>query len=388
MDKLIGTSMLLLLLLLISYFAIAHPLFTWDIVPYVAATLSAQISEPSALHDATYQILQSSLSETQFSSLVSGPYAADLWKNSDHFSTQLNMYYVKPLYVAVLRAISGVGVNPITAVMGISLISGLLICSLMFQWLKSVTTWTKAAVLVILFALSARLIDLSRVPTPDNFSALLVLAGIYLLLVKKWLLPAAIVLSVSVLIRTNNMVFVGLVLSCLIWSRYSITHSVKDSQFQTAAIGLILSISLYLITNAVFDYQWWRLFYHTFIESQVNIGSFDRAFSMSSYLTVLKTALQQLIVPGAFIASALPFFLLILIIPLKKTIVEVLTTFVIPTTDINLEQIAQLSVPVFLTVFLLFPSAASWDRFFTAQYALIFIYCVSEWHHRRSNSST
>jgi hypothetical protein len=381
MDKLIGTAMLLALLLLISYFALAHPLYTWDIVPYVAAAMSAQISDPIALHSATYQILQSTLSEAEFTGLISGPYAADLSQNPEHFASQLNMYYVKPLYVAVLQGAALLGANPITAIRGVSLLSGLLVCCLIFHWLKSVTSFKTAAILVILFSLTARLIDLSRVPTPDNFSALIILLGVYLLLVKQWLVPAVIILAASILVRTNNMVFVGL------WNRYSQCRDFKDSQFRLAALGLIVSISFYLVTNTLFDYQWWRLFYHTFVESQVNIDAFAISFSFSTYFSVLKAALQQLLAPGAFIASALLAFLLILIITTRKTVVEILARFIKPSMNINLEQVTLLCLPVFFTVLILFPLAASWDRFLTAYYALILIYSVTEWQARPATSA-
>lgn len=386
MDRLVGTAMLLGLLLVISYFALAHPLYTWDLVPYVAATLSAQISEPVALHCATYQLLQNSLSEPEFTGLIAGPYAADLWQNSEHFASQLNLYYVKPLYVAVLQAALLLGVNPITAIMGLSLLSGLLICGLMFHWLKSYTTAINAAVLVILFSLIARLIDLSRVPTPDNFSALAVLAGIYLLLVKRWLFAAVTLLSMSVLIRTNNMVFVGLVFTSVLWSRYCINRSLGDPQFKTAAVGMLFSVAAYLLTNAVFDYQWWRLFYHTFVESQVSIDSFAVAFSLNTYFTVVTTALQQLFAPGATIASALPIFLLLIILSLRITLSQTLANLTAPTEDLDLQQVVLLCIPVFITVLLLFPLAAGWDRFFTAQYALILIYAVTQWHNRHCDN--
>ncbi len=386
MDKLIGTAMLLVLLLVISYFALAHPLYTWDLVPYVAAAMSAQISDPISLHSATYQVLQSTLTETQFNGLIAGPYAADLWQNPENFASQLNMYYVKPLYVAVLQGAALLGVNPITAIRGVSLLSGLLTCCLVFNWLKSVTSFKNSAILVILFTITARLIDLSRVPTPDNFSALMVLLGVYLLLVKQWLVPAIMVLTVSVLARTNNMVFVGLVFSCMLWNRYSQYHDFKDSQFRLTALGLIISISSYFITNAAFDYQWWRLFYHTFVESQVNIETFNSRFSFATYFAVLRTALQQLLVPGALIASALPAFLLILIITTRNTAVEIIASFIKPTMHINLQQVALLCLPVFCTVLILFPLAAGWDRFFTAYYALILIYAVTHWQARHTTN--
>jgi hypothetical protein len=382
MDKLIGSAMLLGLLVVISYFALVHPLFTWDLVPYVAATLSAQVNDPSALHTETYQLLQTTLSNAQFNGLVAGPYASDLWQNSEHFTSQLTMYYVKPLYVAVLQGAALLGANPVTAIMGLSLGSGLLICILMFQWLKSATTAVNAAALVILFALTARLIDLSRVPTPDNFSALAVLTGLYLLLVMKWWLPAIAVLCASVLIRTNNMIFVGLVFTYLIWARYALTQTIKDSKLKLAALGLGVSVSLYLLTNALFDYQWWRLFYHTFVESQVDIAGFDRAFSFATYLSVVKAALQQVIAPGAILATVLPGFLVLILISLRKTLAQTLAGFFKPSDDSLLDQLVLLCVPVFFTVMLLFPLTLGWDRFFTAYYALILIYSITQWRTR------
>jgi hypothetical protein len=76
----------------------------------------------------------------------------------------------------------------------------------------------------------------------------------------------------------------------------------------------------------------------------------------------------------------LPAFLLLICITRRKTLVQTLAAFFKPSEEFNLEQVALLCVPVFFTVLLLFPLATGWDRFFTAYYALILIYSVSQWH--------
>ncbi len=378
MQQILGNGLLLTLLLVISYFALLHPLYTWDLVPYVAAVLSGHIDDPAILHRETYQLLQATLSQAQYAGLTSGAYAGDLAQNAEHFHSQLNMYYVKPLYIGVLRVCYFLGLNPITSIMIISLVSGLGLCLLVYSWLKTLTSPLNAGIIVILFAVMARLLDLSRVPTPDNFSAFVLLLGLYLLLVKQWLVPAATLLCASILVRTNNMIFVGLVFTLLLWQRFGVSKNLKDSQFVVVAIAMAASCFFYLATNTAFDYQWWRLFYHTFVQSQVDISAFDGSFTLEVYFSVLKSATQQILAPGAAIASSLPAFLLLLFIGTKQPLVNI-RSFLRPTGSASLWQLSLLCLPVFITVFLLFPLALGLDRFFTVYYGLILINLVSSW---------
>ena len=174
----------LVFLVLLAY---SKPLYTWDTVPYTATILSADISDPTLLHARTYAYLQSAMTPQQYAAVTSGPYAADLKDNAEHFIGQLDMYRIKPAYVIALRTLTALGAEPLTSLRLLSVIPGVLLCLLLFVWLSRSCSTLSAALIVVIFAVVGRLADLSRVPVPDNLSALIVFAALYALVCKRWL---------------------------------------------------------------------------------------------------------------------------------------------------------------------------------------------------------
>ena len=264
---------------MLSWFALSNPIYTWDLVPYVATTFLPETDDPAEIHEATYGLLQQSLDAAQFNSLISGDYAAAMYASPENFAGQLSMYQIKLRYVLVLQGLTAAGLNAVDAIMLLSLIGGLLICVIMFLWLRKLTGPMQAALLVIVFSVCARLFDLSRVPVPDSLSALVVLAGLWCLLAQRWIAAAVICFCVSVWIRTNNILFVAPLLLLLVWNHLRRDQPVRSGEFYCYAGGLAVSALLYTWISARFDYDWWLLFYHTFIELQTDIGAFSEPFS-------------------------------------------------------------------------------------------------------------
>ena len=377
MKNSVAHSLLLIFLAGMVLLAIASPIYTWDVVPYVATTLAINIDDPVVLHQATYELLQQRLQPAQFDALIGGAYAGDLFRNAEHFAGQLNMYLVKPLYVFVLRLLYLAGLNPVHGLIMLSLVPGVLICTLLYSWLTTMVSPLQASALVVLFAVVARLPDLSRVPVPDNLSALTLLASLYYLTVRKWIPVAVALLCLAVLVRTNNIIFVSLLLTLLSLGSYVRSGHWRHRECCWFGGGLLVSLGLYFVTSISFDQQWWRLFYHTLVESQVNITAFSQAFSSSLYTGVLGDALGQLLAGGVFVFTVLPVFLLLLVIAMHGNWQGSLRRLLRMNSDMSLAQLALLSLPVFIAFFFLFPLVSGWDRFFTPFYAVILLATVN-----------
>ncbi len=378
MEKQIAMGLLLAFLAFLSGFVLLNPLYTWDLVPYVATTLAVSVDDPVSLHQATYSLLESRLSEIEFNALIAGPYASDLYQNASNFASQLDLYFVKPLYVGALRILYLAGVNPVDAVMLMSLLPGLIICVLLFVWMKTMVNPLQAALLAIVILLCTRLVDLSRVPVPDNFSSLFILLGLYSLLVRKWLSAAVILISLSVLVRTNNIIFALLLFSLLCWRSLRSPGQWHQHELYYFGAGFVVSLLLYALTSIIFHQQWWLLFYHSLVEPQVNIAEFDFSFSLSLYLDVVVNAARQLVAAGAFVVTALPYFLLVLIISMSGRWQSTVAGMLRPREEFVLAHVALLGLPVFLAFMLLFPLLANWDRFFTPFYVLIALSALTQ----------
>lgn len=372
----VPVGLLAVYLVFLCYYALSNPLYTWDTVPYIASMFADDISSLELLHSTTYSYLEEHLAPEQFSALISGSYASDMFANAEHFNSQLNMYAIKPAYIIILKSLTFFGIDPLTALALLSLIPGVLICVLLFHWLSSDGGRFQALLLVLVFSVSARLIDLSRVPVPDNFSALVTMAGLYALIAKQWFKIAVTLLCLSVLIRTNNILFVGLLFCWQSWVSYRLESSWKGKDFLIFGIGFVMSALVYFVISNSFDYQWWRLFYHTFIESQVDIDTFSEPFATSLYLPVVQSALLNVLASGAFIATSLPFYLLLFFIVMGGKWQSLFVESINPPRLVSLGHIAALCLPVFGVFLLFFPLAIGWDRFFLPYYGLILIFAV------------
>ncbi len=380
LDSPAATLLLALHLLALSWFALNHPIYTWDVVPYVATTFAAETEDPAAVHEATYGLLRQSLEAAQFNSLIGGEYAAAMYSSPENFATQLSMYEIKPLYVLLLRGFSATGANPVGSIIWLSLIPGLLICVILFLWLRNMTGPMQAALVVILFSICARLFDLSRIPTPDNLSALMVFAGVYLLLARGWIAAAVICLGLSIWVRSNNILFVAPLLVLLCWNHWRRGEPLRSADLYWYGGGLSLVFLSYFWISAVYDYDWWRLFYHTLIESQVDIESFGQPFSGALYFDALRGSVRELFASGTMIATVLPFFLLLWLIAWAGSWRQNLVTIIRPADPVSLSDASLLCLTVFGAFLMLFPLIIGLDRFLTAYYAVIMMFAIDRFH--------
>ena len=376
----IGTQAAIVLLAIylfaLSWFALTNPIYTWDVVPYVATTFSAGSEDPAAIHEATYALLRQSLDAAQFNSLIGGEYAAAMYASPENFAGQLSMYEIKPLYVLFLRGLAAAGANPVYGIIWLSLVPSLLICLILFNWLRKLTGPMQAVLAVILFSIGARLFDLSRVPTPDSFSALAVIVGLWCLLARRWAAGAVALLCLSIWIRTNNILFVAPLLLLLCWNHLRRGEPLRAEEFYWYGGGLAFSALSWFWISAVFDYDWWRLFYHTLIESQIDIEAFAEPFSLALYLDVLRNGAVQLFASGAMIATVLPLFLLLWLISWCGNWRGNLAGIVRPEKPVSLDDVSLLCLLVFAAFLVLFPLIVGLDRFLTAYYAVITVAAI------------
>ena len=363
-------------LLALSWFALSNPIYTWDVVPYVATTFTAESGDPAAMHEATYELLRRSLDAARFNSLIGGEYAAAMYASPENFAGQLSMYEIKPLYVLLLRGLTATGANPVEGIIWLSLAPSLLICVILFLWLRNLTGPVRAVLAVILFSVGARLFDLSRVPVPDSLSALAVIGGLWCLLARGWTAAAVVCLCLSIWIRTNNILFVAPLLLLLCWNHLRRGEPLQTREFYWYSGGLAVSVLSYVWISAVFDSDWWRLFHHTLIESQIDIEAFAEPFSAELYLDVLRGAAVQLFAGGAMIATVLPLFLLLWLIAWAGTWRGNLAGILRPRKPVSLADVSLLCLPVFGAFLVLFPLIAGLDRFLTPYYAVIALHAV------------
>lgn len=381
-DSISGIVLLGIFLVLLSWYALSFPALNFDLILYIASYLSANSENALELHASTYSVLRDYADPDQFRSLVSSdPYSNDLYEDPEKFASQINMYKIKPLYILVASILAHLGVHPILAFQLISLISCILICMILFSWLNRYVSHIKSAIVVIFFAIGSRMFDLPRVVVPDTFSALILFAGVWLLVDREKPLLGLLFCLLSVWVRTTNIVFLVPLCATLIWRSQRNGKLFADSGTYYTIAALFSGMVSYFWINSVYGYNWWRLFYHTFISKQSDINSFAESFSYDLYLNVLAERTPPLftLTPGiAWISTSFPAFLLILTISWasmpKRSLKGI---FWGANREVGPPDLAMLCVPVFVSFVVLFPLTIEFDRFFTAFYAMIIVFAAS-----------
>ncbi len=382
-DSILGIMLLSIFLILLAWYALSFPTLNFDLLLYIASYLSANTDNAVELHASTYSLLRDYSGLDQFRSFVSsGPYAIDLYEDPEKFASQINMYKIKPLYILAASMFARAGMHPILAFQLLSLISCLMICVILYSWLSRYASHIKSALIVIFFALGSRMFDLPRVVIPDTFSAMILFIGVWLLVDRKSQLFGLLFCVLSVWVRTTNIVFMVPLFATIIWRNYRGGKLFSDIGTYYTSGALAASVISYFWINSVYDYSWWRLFYHTFISYQSDINSFAIPFSMDSYINVLAERIPPLFVltPGvAWISTSFPIYLLILAISWtgmsKQSLIRELLW---SKKEVGPPELASLCVPIFASFILLFPLTIEFDRFFTPFYAMITVFAVSQ----------
>lgn len=354
-------GLLVAFLVLFAATVVNHPIFTWDIVAYVGAAVSWVQQDPVSVHTQTYEVLRAGLSEPIFQSLTAGSYATAMATSPTEFYGQLDMYNVKPLYVGLLQLLHTFGLSYIDAGILLSVAPATLLCGLIYVWLKLYLPVHYALAITILLSFCSRLFDIARAVIPDSLSALILVTAVYLLLERKqatWWGLALLVLSIF--IRTNNILFVCPLLLYLSFVDYQ-KSGLGASRTRMVLVAFAASVIAYLGISAYFGHDWWRLFYHTFIESVVDIDAFSTEFSLAAYLAVLETRLVPLIVGNFVFMSLLLPFLLLSMFALLATRGQAS----------ELRAIVLITYLNFVFYCFTFPLVENWDRFFIPFYIFI-----------------
>ncbi len=372
-------TVLMIHLTALAWFSWNNPIYTWDVVPYVAIALESDFENFQEIHQETYQLLQQSLSNAQYSSLISGEYARTVYEDPQSFSSQLNMYRIKPLYTMLLKGLVSIGLNMLDAILLVSIVPGLFICLLLYTWLRRYSATGISVLVIMLFSIGARLFDLSRIPTPDNLSALLLLIGVWCLAARERYLLAVLFFVLSIWTRTNNILLIVPLLIFVSWNLYNRDDVIARRLLCWNIIGIGLAVTSYVWISYRFDYQWWRLFSHTMIAPIPDLAEFTESFSVTQYANVLESSLMQLISldPATMMFdTSLLVFILLWMIAWINCWRECLHNLLYPDRPVGVSEISLLCIPVIGVFLSLFPLIPDLDRFLTAYYAILTVFAV------------
>ena len=342
---------------LISAAIFFYPHIYWDVIAYIGVIEFYKGASHELVHQNAYAALHAAVNEHTFEYLTAhNAYHTATFENSQYFVSQLPFYNVKPLYVALGAGLSAMGLDYVDSFVLISALAYFLTGILLYYWIVAITkNRLLSAAVILLTLLSPPILMSGRIPGPDMLAALTILAAVYLLLEKRLWFYSFLILTVSIAIRPDNIVFLCLILLYV----YLTGRKYNAIRTKWLLTFFIMSVALYLTINMLSgNYGWFTLFYHSFIERLNDPAAFNEQFSLTAYFGGLAAAVKDY--PYSF--SSLPLYLLILCIAayiFKRSEDHVLLLF------------AGVVVVNLMVKIVLFPDFD--DRFYTAYYLLILI---------------
>jgi hypothetical protein len=253
------------------------PHANWDLLPYVAASAEQKISNPADLHGYAYSAVKDAIDPVEFEALVKGDaYRVRQASDPSAFNSMLPMYRVKTLYISLIGALTPY-VGEVGAIRLISLVSALATGLCVGLWLHR-----EQAVALAPVAVGGLMIggyaDAARLGSPDALFMALFTFAIYALHWKREAV-AALALFLSFMVRTDTIVFLGVLV-------------VIFAAFRVISLGALVSflasaLAYALLSNSAGHPGWWTHFWFSNIEQQLTMQGFGPVFSLMDYTRAL-----------------------------------------------------------------------------------------------------
>ena len=274
----------LLSLTLIAYFV---PYYDWDLVAYTGAAIALHEKEDRVIQTEAYTALREELPEDDYQDIASGSdFRRDVAANPDHFKQQLRFYQIRPLYIRFLALLHDLGVGYVQATRLISSLSFFGLGLLLFFWAgRYVKSWS-VIVGVLLLLITPVIFTAARTGSPDAISALSVVFGSYLVIERKQSVFGCVLLLLSLCLRTDNVVFVLLL---LIW--IAVTRSGRPRMLVTGFVVMSV-ITVFSINRIEHSYPWPTLMLNT-ENPIVNPADVKPTFGVNGYLSAVSEMVDE-----------------------------------------------------------------------------------------------
>ncbi len=282
----IGAALFSLYMLLTAATVVMLPDANWDMLAYLAVAEEGTYPDPQALHDFVYGTVKAAVSAADWRSLTDddGGYRTHMASNAADFHSQLVMYRVKFVYAELLSAASKV-MSPVAAMQAIQVFSVLLFGAVTLLWLARQRLMALAPLAAgVLMALEFG--AAARANSPDLLCAAVML-GALLAYVERREVLTAVLLTLAVAIRSDNVVFAGVFFVLVAAFRIRSTGVVA---------GFAASAAVYFAVSHWAGHPgWWPHLYFSSVEQQLNMDDFDPAFSVAAYAKAFVNAVVRAI---------------------------------------------------------------------------------------------
>ncbi len=190
------------------------PSYNWDTLAYMAIVLDVEQDDITKIHQATYRIAQAEIPNDKYTLITDTSHAVkkNVLNNPDKFFQYTSFFRVKPFYIALSYLTYKIGV-PLSKAPIIPSVLSFIAISILLAWSFTRTFSMGLALLLSLcIMVSPPVLEAARLATPDALSTFILLFVCYLLLRSTSWAWIFIFLSMSILVRLDNIVFAIIVL--------------------------------------------------------------------------------------------------------------------------------------------------------------------------------
>ncbi|OIK09358.1 hypothetical protein BIV60_24045 [Bacillus sp. MUM 116] len=344
-----------ILILCLSAYSFLKPYYTYDLIPYTAATISIEQSSKEKIHDETFKTVESVLPKAVYDGFISGELGQEMLKDSESFYQQLNYYKVKPLYISLIYVIHKLGFGIVTAINIISVLSFLGISILLFLFISKLNRGYLGIIILSLLMVCQPFILIAGRNTPDTLSAFIILLSLFLVLNKKLKILPGVLLALSIAIRPDNLIISG---ALFLYFGLLAPKEYRLKFYQTLSFLILSAIIYFSISILEHSYGWKTQFTISFLHFIARPAEVTVQLSMGDYFRVLIS--NGIAVLNTHIIYFIAMGLVGLMVTNIKNINAVYSHLIVFT------------IGVMIVYFLLFPSQEV-DRYFTTEYLLLLI---------------
>src|SRR4030095_1533310 len=202
--------------------------------------------DPDVIHSKTYQAARQQLPASNFENLTSlNDYRKRNYADPIFFQSRLKLYWVKPLYVALIFAFYKCGISLTTSALLPSLAGLAAMGFLFFSWMKKYLTVPFSAVICSLIMLSPPFWDAGRNATPDTLAGFMMLLSFYFAIERKNPRAALLLLLIATLIRIDVALLCAIMIIYYFITRYK---EVKISLSEAMVFGTIAVVEVLIIS--------------------------------------------------------------------------------------------------------------------------------------------
>jgi hypothetical protein len=218
-------------------------------------------------------------------------YRVRQYADPDAFATMLGFYRVKWLYIEAIRWLSGF-TDSLSAIRIISAFSAASIALMSIVWL-----WSRRALHLAPLALAALIFtdlgELGRVGTPDAFSAMFFVAGMFAFANRREALTA-VLLFLAFLARPDHLAYLGVL--------FVVSIFLRSFSWGALAAFAASAIAYVPITHAADHPGWWVQMWFTHVEYVGTLEGFDPPVSLVAYLKMVVRVLVRSVIEESWLA--------------------------------------------------------------------------------------